>query len=323
MIPGARDIGVGVLAGLAAALLTIGIIAQSPLATTLMLFSPLPIMVAALGWGTSVGVVAVIAMAAIISLVTAPIVALVTILVTALPAAAAAYFTGLARPALELGGPKDSYVWYPLADTLLRVALILAAGFIIIGALIGFGDALAPRLLQEFTSFAASSDPSVAPDPAAIEQLVRYMMRVAPAIIPAMWVLFTIANLYLALRLTAASGRLRRPRDDWPRALRMPRAGLIIFAVACAGAFLPGGTGHAAMAIIGALGAGFTMAGFAMLHARTRGQPWRPVALWLAYLAASLFILALIPFFVAGLLDTSRSAPVSRASKDTRPNNDN
>ncbi|MDA4633083.1 hypothetical protein NZA98_18585, partial [Escherichia coli] len=92
----------------------------------------------------------------------------------------------------------------------------------------------------------------------------------------------------------------------------------------CAAAFLPGGPGYAATAVAGALGAGFVLAGFGMLHARTRGATWRPFALWFAYLAVFLFIFALLVFLLAGLFDTSRNAPVSKAvNTDTPPNNDN
>ncbi|MGH7004977.1 MAG: DUF2232 domain-containing protein, partial [Alphaproteobacteria bacterium] len=95
----------------------------------LLLFSPLPIFVAALGWGTAAGFIAALSMAIAVSVLAAPTAALVIVLITALPAAAAAYFIGLARPAAEIGGPDDSYVWYPLADTLLRLSLIVAASF--------------------------------------------------------------------------------------------------------------------------------------------------------------------------------------------------
>ena len=129
----AKDIGVGLLAGLAAALLSVGVITQSTLAMALLLFSPLPIFVAALGWGTAAGFIAALSMAVAVSVLAAPTAALIIVLITALPAAAASYFTGLARPAEEIGGPKDVIVWYPLADTLLRLALIVGASFIAIG----------------------------------------------------------------------------------------------------------------------------------------------------------------------------------------------
>ncbi len=323
MLPTAKDFGIGVLAGLAAALLSIGVITQSTLAMALLLFSPLPIFVAALGWGTAAGFIAALSMAVIVSVLAAPTAALVLVLIIALPAAAAAYFTGLARPASEVGGPSDSYVWYPLADTLLRLTLIVAAAFIAIGMLIGYSDEFAAALVKSLGQQLVATNPQLAPNAEVAQGLAEFVVRALPAMQPAVWVILIIGNLYIALRLTAASGKLRRPKDDWPRALRMPRTGLFVFAIACAACFLPGGIGYAATAIAGALGAGFLMAGFAIMHTRTRGATWRPIALWLAYLAVIIFTFTLFFFLVAGLFDTSRSAPVSKAGNNTPPSNDN
>ena len=318
----AKEFGVGVLAGLCAALLSVGVIAQSTLAMALVLFSPLPIFVAALGWGTGAGLIAALSMALAVSILAAPTAAVVVVLITALPAAAAAYFIGLARPAEEIGGPKNAYVWYPIADMLLRLALIIGASFVVIGIMIGFGDDFAIELAKSLGQQLAASNPELGANADAVQDMASFIVRVLPAMQPTVWLMVIIANLYIALRLTAASGRLRRPKDDWPRALRMPRSALAIFAIACAASFLPGGPGYAASAFAGALGACFMMAGFALLHARTRGAPWRPVALWFAYLAVMLFVFVLFLFLLAGLFDTSRSAPVSQVTNNT-PNNDN
>jgi len=319
----AKEFGVGVLAGLSAALLSVGVIAQSTLAMALVLFSPLPIFVAALGWGTGAGFIAALSMALAVSVLAAPTAAIVVVLITALPAAAAAYFIGLARPAEEIGGPKDAFVWYPIADMLLRLALIIGASFVAIGVMIGFGDDFATELAKSLGQQLAASNPELGANADAVQEMASFIVRVLPAMQPAVWLIVIVANLYIALRLTAASGRLRRPRDDWPRALRMPRPALAIFAVACAACFLPGGPGYAATAFAGALGACFVMAGFALLHARTRGAPWRPIALWLAYLAVMLFVFALFLFLLAGLFDTSRRAPITSTANKTPPNNDN
>ena len=137
--------------------------------------------------------------------------------------------------------------------------------------------------------------------------------RVAqPAFQPATVPRILIGNLFLALRLTALSGRLRRPRDDWPATMRMPRPALLVFAVALAVAFLPGAAGLVATVVVGALSFGFMIAGLATFHQRSRGKPWRPVALWLVYVVIILFAPVLFVFMVFGLFDTSRGAPISK-----------
>jgi hypothetical protein len=51
-------VGVGILAGLASALMSSGVIVQSGMAMVLYFLTPLPIFVAALGWGSTAGIVA-------------------------------------------------------------------------------------------------------------------------------------------------------------------------------------------------------------------------------------------------------------------------
>ena len=63
---------------------------------------------------------------------------------------------------------------------------------------------------------------------------------------------------------------------------------------------------------------GFMIVGLATFHHRTRGKAWRPVVLWLVYVAIILFAFLLFVFMVFGLFDTSRGAPISKI-----PNADN
>ncbi|PRD45897.1 DUF2232 domain-containing protein [Phyllobacterium phragmitis] len=311
------SIGVGILAGLAAALMSAGVIAQSGVAMLLYFLTPLPIFIAALGWGTAASLISAIVASIAVALVAAPMAALLVALTSIVPAATGAYLAGLARPADEMGGPSDTLVWYPLSDIIFRLALMVAASFIIIGIIIGFGEELAREVANAIVASVSQADPNFTASNEMRENLAAFMVAALPAIQPATGVLVLVANLYLALRLTALSGRLRRPRDDWPATLRMPRIALAVFAICLVLAFIDGGLGHAAAAVGGALSAGFLLAGFAMMHYRTRGAPWRPFALWLAYLAVVIFAFVLFLFLIAGLFDTSRNAPVSKTSPKT------
>lgn len=305
-------IGVGILAGLASALMSSGVIAQSGLAMVLYFLTPLPIFVAALGWGSSAGIIAAFVATAAVSVVAAPMAALLMALTSFIPAATGAYLSGLARPAAEMGGPKDILVWYPLSDIIFRLALMVAVSFLAIGAIIGFGPDMARELANVLITRIAEADPQFTASDDMRDALTSLFMIALPAIQPATCLLILIGNLYIALRMTAASGRLKRPRDDWPSTLRMPRPALLVLALTLAAAFLPGGIGSAATVFVGAVGAGFMLSGFAIMHARSRGMSWRPVVLWLAYVAVVLFAFLLLAFLVAGLFDTSRTAPVSK-----------
>ncbi|MGH6762779.1 MAG: DUF2232 domain-containing protein [Phyllobacterium sp.] len=315
------DIGVGILAGLAAALLTAGATGQAGLAMLLYFLSPLPIFVAALGWGTASAIAAAVSTALAISFFASPMSALLVLLTMVLPAAAASYFSGLARPAEELGGPKDSLVWFPLSDTLFRLAVITSIAFIIIGTIIGFGDELSRGLAEAFARSMTEVDPEFAADAEFIDWLASFLVTALPIIQTATWMLVLVGNFYLAQRLTAISGRLKRPRDDWPTALRMPKAAVFAFAIAIALTFLSGGIGHMAAAVAGALGTAFTLAGLAITHQRSRVVARRGLLLWALYLALMLFPFLIIPFLFIGLIDTTRTAPVSENGNANPPNN--
>ncbi len=308
-----KHIGSGILAGLAAALLASGVLAQSGLAILLYILTPLPIFIAALGWGTVASLIAAVTASLAVAIFAAPLNAVLIALTSFIPAATGAYLAGLARPAQELGGPEDALVWYPLPDILFRLALLLAVSFVIVGALIGYGE----DMIREFTAILIASLQASDPEFVASDELREILQHVLliglPAAQTASSLMLLTANFYLALRITESSGILRRPRDNWPATLRMPRPALPVFALVFAGSmFLTGPAGMIAMAFTGALAAGFIMAGLAIIHWRTRGTVWRPFALWLAYFLLIIFALSAVIFLVIGLLDTSRGAPLSK-----------
>lgn len=311
-------IGVGILAGLASALMSSGVLIQSGLAMALYFLTPLPIFVAALGWGSSAGVVAAIAATLSVGLFTAPMAAVLVALISFIPAAYGAYLCGLARSGEELGGPKNSLVWYPLSDLIFRLALIVSVSFILVGAIIGYGPEMARELAAEVILRLQEADSQFTATPEAHDNIASLLMFILPAMQPAVTLLALIANLYLALRLNAMSGRLRRPRDDWPSSLRLPRLALPVLAVALALSFTSGTIAQIATVFVGAIGLGFTLSGFAVMHMRSRGKNWRAALLWLAYIAVILVSPVILVFFVLGLLDTTRTAPISQT-----PDNEN
>ncbi len=158
----------------------------------------------------------------------APMAALLMALTSYVPAAIGAYLSGLARPASELGGPEGIMVWYPLSDIVFRLALMVAASFIIIGFILGFGPDMARELANTLINRLAEADPQFTASDEMRQSVSALLMVALPAIQPATCLAILVGNLYLALRLTALSGRLRRPRDDWPATMRMPRPALLV-----------------------------------------------------------------------------------------------
>ena len=209
------QLGIGVVAGLAAALLSVGVITGAPLGMAIYFLSPLPVMAAGLGWGLPAGVVAAAVAALAIAIGLAPMSALVVATSTLIPALVAAWFFGLARPADEIGGPDGKLVWYPLADTLLRMAIAVSAGFILLGFVVGYGSDLVNEIATVMVESFREVNPEIVTDPAFSEGLASFLAIVLPYLQTGLWFVVLTANLYLAARLTRAAEARGGRRSAW------------------------------------------------------------------------------------------------------------
>lgn len=306
-------IGYGALAGVASALLCLGLAGGSMLAIVLFFVSPVPLMVAGLGYGLKAALVGAAITVGSSFAFANETVAMLVMLAIAVPACASAYWLNLARPAPEIGGPQGQIAWYPLADVLFALALFTGFAYVVLGAMIGFGPDLAGQLASELAARFREANPQMQFPPDAEQNLRNFLQASIPIAQPFFWMLTLTGSLYISLLVARRSGLIRRPKDEWPLALRLPRAASIAFTVAVVVSFVPGGTGHAASAFAGALGAGFTMAGFALMHARLRGFAGRGILLALAYLSVIFVAFTAIFFFIAGLFAAGRHILLSPA----------
>lgn len=319
-----RSLMIGVLAGLAAALLSIS--AGEPTALSLLLFAAatLPILIASTGWSNVAGFVAAAVAGVIVSAVLSPLAALSFVATTLAPAAWIGHLANLSRPAEELGGPKDALAWYPISDILLQLCLLVVIGLVIVGIALGYSEATVGQVVDQLFEVMRESNAEFQPSADERDLFVSFFVTALPVVQGALWVLILFASLYLALIIVRASGRSTRPKDDIPASLRMTRRSLYIFGLGLAATFFGGVPALIGAVVCGAFGAAFMLAGFAVLHYRTRGKPWRPLALWGAYLAVFIFTLPLVFFLIAGMVETRRAVPVSRnAAPRDGPDNDN
>ena len=314
---------IGILAGIAAALLSIS--AGEPTALSIVLFAAatLPILIAGLGWTNTAGFVAAAVAGGIVSLVLSPSAGLAFTLTTLAPAAWIGHLANLSRPAEEIGGPKDGVAWYPLSDILMQLCLIVVAGLVAVGFSMGYGPDMVDEIVSQFLDIMVEQSPDFAPTPDERAAYQRFFLAALPIVQGALWVLILFASLYLAQAIVRVSGRARRPKDDIPASLRMSRTSLYIFAAGLVMSFFGGAVALIGAVICGAFAAGFILAGFAVTHHKTRGKSWRPVLLWSAYLAVTLFTLPLVLFLITGMLETARAVPVSRHMPPGGPDNDN
>lgn len=301
-----QAIGLGALAGATTTMLCLGLASGSALSIILFFISPVPLMVAGLGFGLKSALIgAVIALAGTLVFANGLVAVLVALAIAA-PACAMAFWLNLARPAEEIGGPKGKLAWYPLADVLFAVALMTGLAYVSLGAAIGFGPEVAGQLASELVARLHETNPEVAISPAAEDSLRSFLQTAIPVIQPFFWMLTLTLSIYIAVAIAQRAHLVQRPREDWPMALRMPRIATFAFLAAVLISLAPGGLGHAGGTFAGALGAGFTMAGFAMLHARTRNMPGRLAILTIAYLSIAFIGFTVLIFFIAGVFGAGR-----------------
>ncbi len=303
---------VGLVAGVAAALLMLGSGDVSALSVLLSAFATLPILIAGLGWSNVAGAMSVAAAAIIVAVVVSPLAALMIAVTTFVPAAWIAHLSNLARPAEELGGPQGQLAWFPLSDIMLHLCSLVCLSLIILGFTIGYGEDVVREIVEQLFSVLTEQNPEFQPDDAYQNEMISFVTRLLPALQAMMWVMILFAAWYLSLAIVRASGRARRPADSIAASLRMSRLSLLIFGAGLLLSFGGGPIGLIGSALSGAFAGGFILAGLAMLHYRTIGRAWRFLALWSTYAAIIiLFPLPLVVLLFVGLFETARTSPLS------------
>ena len=297
---------VGLGAGAAAALLFASVASGSIAAVILFYLAPLPIAIAALGWGHLSGLIAAAVATTVVAVLSG--IFFLAVPVIAFSAWWLGYLALLARPASNGGG--GALEWYPVGRLVLWAALL---GTLVVAAAVpNFGtdqESLQAALRKTYER--------ILRDPALIDVLVV-------AVPPAAAVFSTVTNLFnlwLAARIVRISGRLARP---WPdlAALSLPPLTAGLLAAAIAGSFLPDLVGVLFGALAASLLMAFAVLGFAVLHAITRGMGSRAIILACVYgltivfgwpvLAMSLLGLAEIVLNIRGRVARKRGPPSLR-----------
>jgi hypothetical protein len=293
----------GVGSGLASALLFYSATRGSPLLSSfLLLMTPLPTLIAGLGWGWLPALIGGLAAAAVMLAIASAPFALGYFLALGGPSALVAYLAYLSRPAAAGG---QAIEWYPPGRLLAALSLYGGALPLLLSALLGGSyDQLREPMGDYFRRFSArtASDLNMPPlSEAQVETLTEFLLAVLPAALSAYWLIIFMVNLYLAGRIARLSGRLGR---DWPdlALIAYPPAFPLVTVAAFAASFASGTLGLIGTSFSGALLVAYLVAGLALAHFLARGRaPW---ILWLVY--AALLLLgpyAALLLTVAGLLE--------------------
>lgn len=282
---------IGVLAGIAAAVVFVSATTGPlPMRVILFLLTPLPLFLAGFGWGwgttLAAGIVGTLAMA----LMASPAVGAVFAISQAIPSTILIYLVTLNRPAAAPGAdvdPATGIEWYPVGRIVIWAAGI--SGLMALAAVMMIGpdletlraeirkliDVVLKAQFEAMNSGTAMSEQD-------LDRLADIGIYLLPAATALSWMLTVLLNLWLAAKITLASGKLPRPWPDIP-AMRFPRTTPLALAAATALTFVPGYVALAASALSGALFFAYVLMGLAVIHYVTRGQPWRPFALWGLY----------------------------------------
>lgn len=246
----------------------------------LFILTPMPALIAGLGWSWVAALVGAVAGALVMAIAATPAFGLGYFLSLGLPLILIAWLSDLGRSRPDGSGTD----WYPaghiLSDMAVYAGLLPSAIALMIGGsfavlkpdIVPFVRILTERMHQQF-----GAPPPTEP---AIEGWANLMIDAMPATIAGYWLLLIAINLYLAGRVARASGHLIREWPDLHR-LQFPLWMPLALAAAFALTLLDGAARLVGSGLAGAILIAYALMGLAVLHCISKGRiPW---LLWLTY----------------------------------------
>jgi hypothetical protein len=293
---------IGLGAGAAAALLFASLASGSLFALLLFYLSPLPILLAGIGWNSLASLIAAASATLSLGLVFGSYFAVAFALGVGLPAWWLGYLTLLARPVQATTG--ETLEWYPVGRLVLWTAAIGALAVVITIPYFGTdAETFHANLRSAIESALGLRSPSgeLRPDRLIDTDLLA---KLAPPMVASLATMVLLINLWLAARVAKMSGQLRRPWPELP-AIIFPRTAAIALAATIVGVFLPGLLGIISDVFAAALTMAYAVLGFAVLHVLTRGAAGRGLMLTGVYAAVLIFGWPAIILALLGLADTA------------------
>ncbi|MHC2619848.1 hypothetical protein ACVIW2_001880 [Bradyrhizobium huanghuaihaiense] len=299
---------IALIAGAASALMFASIVSGALISLVLFYLAPLPLMVASIGWGPLCaslgGITAAIGLGALFGL---PYCIAFAVTV-ALPAWWLGHLVLLSRqigpvaPDASTTEPpaEPELEWYPVGRLLLWIAGF--ATLTTIAALLTLGtdaETITGTLQRGLMRILRTTDPQTS---AEAGQFVDALVRIAPAAATIVAMMTLTLNLWLSAKVTATSGRLRRPWPDLKTA-ELPPMTLVALCVALAFCFTGGLLAIVAQITTAALMMGYALTGFAVLHTLTLALKSRTFWLGSTYAVVVVFGWPVIAMVILGLAD--------------------
>ena len=314
------DRAVGLGAGLATALLFAASTRGTGLAMALAYFSPLPLLIGALGFSPLGALLGALLGAVALTALLDPALGIALLVAFGAPALIAGTLARRAFPVKQ--GDSAPLPQYVTPGALLTVLCALSILLAWIGVAIltqhyhGFEAALDALMklktpLDEFVETLKKMSPGLEGAP-----VKRWILWAAPAGVAASQTLLFAVNLWLAARVVDISGRLGRPWPALPENLVLPRIVAPAFVIAAGLAFMGGLIGALAAAFAAAAGLCLALQGLATIHALTRDNKFRSFLLSALY--AVVFVLepwSLLLLALFGLVESALNLRARRARR--------
>jgi hypothetical protein len=298
---------IAMAAGCASALMFASIVSGALISLLLFYLAPLPLMMAALGWGPLCATIGGIGAATGLGAIFGLSYCMAFVLTVALPAWWLGHLALLGRP-VSNGAASDNGAapaapeleWYPVGRILLWISGF--AALTTMAALLTLGTdaaAVTGTLRRGLLRIIGQSEGA---STAEIEQTIDVLVTIAPAAAATVAMMTLTLNLWLAAKITATSGRLHRP---WPdlKSTALPSMTLAALCVAIAFVFAGGLPSILAQIVVASLMMAYAIVGFAVLHTLTLAFKSR--ALWLscAYVIVVVFVWPALAMVTLGLAD--------------------
>jgi hypothetical protein len=300
-------VAIAIAAGVATALMFASISSGALISLVLFNLAPLPLMVAAIGWGPLTAAVGGVAAATAFGLLFGMPFAMAYATTAALPAWWLGHLTLLGRQVANAAPgesgptpPANAMEWYPTGRLLLWIAGIAALlAFVTLLTIGTDSEAIATAMKRGFSRLVrAFALRGVTID----EGIIDTMAAIAPAAVPTGPIIILTVNLWLAGKIAVTSGRLNRP---WPdlKATALPPMTLVVLCVALAFCFTGGLLAVIAKVVAGALLTAYALTGLAVLHTLTLALSNRVMWLIFSYTVMILLFWPLLAMAVLGLAD--------------------
>lgn len=298
---------IALAAGSASALMFASIVSGALISLVLFYLAPLPLMVAALGWGPLSATIGGIAAAAGLGAIFGLPYCVAFAVTVALPAWWLGHLALLGRPVSSGVSPGNGAApvapdleWYPTGRILLWisgfVALTTMAALLTLGA---DAEAITGALRRFLLRMLDLHD--AAPS-AETERWIDALVKIAPAAAALVAMTTLTLNLFLSAKITATSGRLHRP---WPdlKSAALPPMTLAALCVAIAFCFTGGLIAILAQIVTAALMMAYALVGFAVLHTLTLALKSRAVWLGCIYAVVAVFGWPVLAMVALGLAE--------------------